>query len=269
MPDQVLIQRAHRFPYDHAVRNCGVRLVEVESRQDLEQAIGSRTAMLLFLNKAEPSGRIKAAEFVEIGRSRGIPTMNDAAADVPPTDTLFRLTRMGFDLVAVSGGKGLQGPQNTGLLLGRRDLIAAARLNTGPNSDSLGRGLKVSKEDMVAVMVALEQYLLRDHDAEWREWERNVRVIGERLAAVPGVRTERFVPAVANRVPHIRIRWDQGQIPVTPAQAMERLRNSDPPIELVPAPSEAGCLEAASCTLLDGEADIVAARLGEILSGRV
>jgi L-seryl-tRNA(Ser) seleniumtransferase len=268
MPTEVVIQRTHRFPYDHAVRNCGVRLVEVDSRGDLERAIGDRTAALLFLNKAEPAGQIHAQEFVAIGKSRGIPTINDAAADVPPMETLFRLTRLGFDLVAISGGKGLQGPQNTGLLLGRRELIAAARLNTGPNSDALGRPLKVSKEDMVGLMVALEQYLQRDHEAEWAEWERRVRVIQERLEALPGVRTERFVPVIANEAPHVRIRWAADTSGMSPADVAQRLREGEPSIEVVPAPSGEGCLEVASSTLLDGEAEIVARRLYEILAGR-
>jgi D-glucosaminate-6-phosphate ammonia-lyase len=267
MPTEVIIQRTHRFPYDHAVRNCGVRLVEIDSRADLERAAGDRTAALLFLNKAEPAGRIHAQEFVAIGKSLGIPTINDAAADVPPMETLFRLTRLGFDLVAISGGKGLQGPQNTGLLLGRQELIAAARLNTGPNSDSLGRPLKVSKEDMVGLMVALEQYLQRDHETEWAEWDRRVRVIQERLESVAGVRTERFVPGIANEAPHVRIRWAAGAAGMSPADVAQRLRDGEPSIEVVPVPSDEGCLEVAVSTLLDGEAEIVARRLYEILAG--
>jgi L-seryl-tRNA(Ser) seleniumtransferase len=266
MRDEVVIQRAHRFAYDHALRNCGVRLVEVESRDDLERAVGERTAALLFLNKAEPDGRITAAEFVETASRREIPTINDAAADVPPVDTLFTLTRMGFDLVAVSGGKGLHGPQNAGLLLGRRELIAAARLNTGPNSDTLGRGLKVSKEDMVGMMVALEQYLQRDHEADWQEWERRARLIEERLEAIPGVRAEQFVPVIANHVPHVRIRWDQRLVRIGAAEVAQRLRDGDPSIEVVPAPAEERCLEVATWTLLDGEAEIVARRIHDMLA---
>jgi L-seryl-tRNA(Ser) seleniumtransferase len=148
MKDEVIVQKSHRFPYDHAIRNCGVRLVEVESREDLDRAVTERTAMLLFLNKAGPCGQITAAEFVRAARSCGVPTLNDAAADVPPAENLSLLLRTGFDLVTFSGGKGLQGPQSAGLLLGRADLIRAARLNTAPHSDTFGRGLKVSKEEI-------------------------------------------------------------------------------------------------------------------------
>ena len=134
MRNEVIIQRPHRFPYDHAVRNCGVRLIEVETSDDLERAVNERTAMMLFLNKNEPQGRITAAEFIRLGKIHGVPTLNDAAADVPPVGNLFAYTRMGFDLVTFSGGKGMQGPQSAGLLLGRRDLIHAARSTPPPTA---------------------------------------------------------------------------------------------------------------------------------------
>ena len=266
MKNEVIVQKSHRFPYDHAVRNCGVRLIEVDTEEDVERALSERTAAMLFLNKGEPQGRIPAARFVQLGKHLGIPTLNDAAADVPPVETLFAFTLLGFDLVAFSGGKGLRGPQGAGLLLGRADLIHAARLNTAPHSDTIGRGLKVSKEEMVAMMVALEVYLQRDHQADWREWERRVDVIREGLAAVPGVTTERFVPQIANQVPHARIRWDQGIVRVTPTEIVRQLRDGDPSIEVVPVPDEEGSLEIASWMLRPGEAEIIAGRLGERLA---
>ena len=266
MKNEVIVQKSHRFAYDHAVRNCGVRLIEVESEDDVERALTERTAMMLFLNKNEPQGRIPAARFVRLGKHLGIPTLNDAAADVPPVENLFAHTLLGFDLVAVSGGKGLRGPQGAGLLLGRADLIHAARLNTAPHSDTIGRGLKVSKEEMIAMMVALEVYLQRDHQADWREWERRVDVIREGLAAVLGVTTERFVPPIANQVPHARIRWDQRLVKVSPAEIVRQLRDGDPSIEVVPVPYEEGSVEIASWMLQPGEAEIIARRLGEGLA---
>ena len=264
MRNEVIIQKSHRFSYDHAVRNCGVRLIEVETREDLVRAVSERTAMLLFLNKNEPLGRITASEFVELGKRHGVPTLNDAAADVPPVDNLFKYTQVGFDLVAFSGGKGIRGPQGAGLLLGRADLIRAARLNTAPHSDTLGRGLKVSKEELVAMLVALELYLERDHDADWREWEARVKVIGDALASVPGVAAERFVPRIANQVPHLRIRWQPGSPPIAPDAVVRQLREGEPSIELVPAPQDENSLEVASWMLEPGEAEIVARRLREI-----
>lgn len=267
MKNEVIIQKTHRFPYDHAVRNCGVRLIEVETRTEFEQAINERTALLLFLNKNEPQGQIKMAEFVQLGRKHGIPTFNDAAADVPPVENLTKSIKLGFDLVTFSGGKGLQGPQSSGLLLGRKDLIQAARLNTIPNSDTIGRGLKVNKEEIVAMLVAVESYLKRDHQADWREWERRVESIGKTLTSIQGVRAERFVPEIANQVPHLRIHWDPRHVQITAAEAARQLREGEPSIELVPAPYVPGTLEIASWMLQPGEAEIVARRIREILTG--
>src|SRR4030095_762950 len=125
MKSEVITQKSHRFGYEHAVRNCGVRLVEGETREDLERAINNQTAMMLFYNNNKPERRIQDVECVQLGKKPRVPTLNDAAADVPPVDNLWKYTKMGFDLVAFSGGKGLRGPQSGGLLLGRQQLIEA------------------------------------------------------------------------------------------------------------------------------------------------
>ncbi len=176
MKSEVIIQKTHRYGYDHAVRNCGIKMIEVETAEELEKAVNERTAMMLFFNDADPKGKIKIDEFIALGKKHGIPTFNDAAADVPPTENLSKYTKMGFDLVTFSGGKGIRGPQSAGLLLGRKELIEAARLNCSPNSDSIGRGMKVNKEEMVGMMVAVEMYLKRDAAKEWKEWERRAKV---------------------------------------------------------------------------------------------
>src|SRR5207247_4467412 len=188
MKSEVIIQKSHRFGYEHAVRNCGVRLVEVETRDDLERAITGKTAMMLFYNNNNKEGRIQDEEFVELGKKHGVPTFNDAAADVPPVDNLWKYRKMGFDLVAFSGGKGLRGPQSAGLLLGRKDLIAAARLNGPPNGNTVGRGMKVNKEEMVGMLAALELYLEKDHEQERRDFEKRAEEIRKSAAAVPGVK---------------------------------------------------------------------------------
>jgi len=121
---------------------------------------------------------------------------------------------------------------------------------------------------MAGMLVALECYLRRDHEAEWREWERRITVIGNAVASIPGVTAERFIPVIANRVPHLRIRWDPRTVTITRDDAARRLRDGDPSIELVPVPAEDGCLEVASWTLLAGEAEIVARRIREVLGPR-
>lgn len=264
MKNEVIIQKTHRFPYDHAVRACGIRLIEVETVAEFERAVSDRTAMLLFLNKSNPLGQFKAAEFVQLGKKHRIPTFNDAAADVPPVENLTKYIKMGFDLVTFSGGKGLLGPQSAGLLLGRKDLIQAARMNTIPNSDTIGRALKVNKEEIVAMLVALENYLKRDHEKDWKEWEQRVSTIRDVLSQVRGVTTERFIPEIANQVPHLRIRWDQNRVAITPAEAAKQLRQGEPSIELVPVSYVPDTLEVAAWTLQAGEAEIIARRLWEI-----
>jgi D-glucosaminate-6-phosphate ammonia-lyase len=265
MKTDVIIQKSHRYGYDHAIRNCGIRFVEVETREELERAINDRTVMMMFLNENDPLGKIKAAEFVELGKKHRIPTFNDAAADVPPVDHLSRYTKMGFDLVAISGGKGLRGPQSAGLLLGRQDLIAAARLNGPPNSDTIGRGMKVNKEEYLGMMVAIEQYVKMDHAAEWREWEKRVKVVSDTVGPVSGVKTETFIPEIANAVPHLRITWDPGAVKITAAEAVKRLREGEPSIELRPGAKDG--LEVAVWMLQPGEAQIVAKRIREVLKG--
>jgi L-seryl-tRNA(Ser) seleniumtransferase len=265
MKTEVIIQKSHRYGYDHAVRNCGTRFIEVETRDELERAIGDRTVMMLFYNRHDPIGQIRAAEFVELGAKHGIPTFNDCAGDVPPVENLSKFTKMGFHLVAVSGGKGLRGPQSTGLLLGTADLIRAARLNGAPHSDAIGRGMKVNKEEMLGLMVAVESALKPGPDTEWREWERRVKVIADTLASLKSVRTEMFVPDITYRVPHLRISWDATAMKIAPPELVRRLREGEPSIEVRSSPKD--CVEVGVWLLQQGEAQTVARRIREILQG--
>jgi uncharacterized pyridoxal phosphate-dependent enzyme len=265
MKSEVIIQKSHRFGYDHAVRNCGVRLVEVETREEMERAINPQTAMMLFYNNNNSEGRIRDEEFTQIGKKHGVPTLNDAAADVPPVENLWKYTKMGFDLVAFSGGKGLRGPQSAGLLLGRKDVIAAARLNAPPNGNSVGRGMKVNKEEMVGMLAALELYLAKDHAAEQRDFEARAETIRSSVAAVPGVKAEIFVPEVANHVPHVRITWDTATRGMTATDAVNKLRAGEPSIG---TRSEGNAVVVGVWMMRPGEEKIVARRLREVLQTR-
>jgi len=234
MKNEVIVQKTHRVAYDHAIRNAGATMIEVETREELERAINDRTAMLFFFNAADPRGQIHHEEFVKLGEKHGVPTLNDAAADIPPVDNLWKYTNMGFDLVAFSGGKGLRGPQSTGLLLGRADLIAAAWLNNNPHSDSLCRTNKVNKEEVVGMLVALERYLDEDHEALWNEWEARCQHIAKALEPFEDVQTRVDVPEIANAVPHLRITWDEQRRGFGPAELAQRLRDGEPRIEVSP-----------------------------------
>lgn len=263
MKNEVILQKTHRFGYDHAVRNVGVRLIEVETSAELERAVNERTALLLFVNCLDASGRIKVEEFARLGKAAGVPTLIDAAADVPPVTNLTRFGKMGYDLVAFSGGKGLRGPQSAGLLLGRQDLIEAARLNGNPYGDSIGRTNKVGKEEIVGMWAALDHFMKQDHEAVWRGWEQRVQTIAALVGAVPGVQTKSFVPEIANHVPHLRISWDSAKNGLTPAEVVKQLREGEPRIEVRPGPADA--LEVAVWMLEPGEEQIVGRRIRDIL----
>lgn len=274
MKSEVIVQRLHRYGYDHAVRVCGVKMVEVDTVAELEAAINERTAMMLFFNDREHVGQIGAEEFVRLGKKHGIPTFNDAAADVPPTENIRKFSQMGFDLVTFSGGKGIRGPQSAGLLLGRRDLIEAARLNCSPNSDSIGRGFKINKEEIIGMMVAVESYLNRDAEAEWRDWEQRVETIASAVANVESMQTETYVPPIANHVPHLKLTWRRDAVGLSAEDVRERMRNGEPSIETTPAstaaslplpPAPEGIEEMmiGVWMLQPGEAEIVAQRLHE------
>jgi L-seryl-tRNA(Ser) seleniumtransferase len=261
MKCEVIAQKSHRFPYDHAVRNCGVCIVEVETREELERAVNPLTAMMLFYNANNFVGQIRDEEFAALGKKFGIPTMNDCAADVPPVENLWKYTRMGFDLVAFSGGKGIRGPQSAGLLLGRKALIEAARLNGPPNSNSIGRGFKVNKEEMLGMLVAVELYLQRDHAKERREFEERAEVVRKAAAAVPGVKAEIFVPEVANHVPHVRVVWERAT-PESAAAVVQGLRDGEPSIG---TRAENNSIVVGVWMMRPGEEKVVARRLRQVL----
>jgi L-seryl-tRNA(Ser) seleniumtransferase len=274
--NEVIIQKSHRYGYDHAVRNCGIKMIEVETTEEFEKAVNERTVMMLFFNDADPRGKIKIDEFVALGKKHKIPTFNDAAADVPPTENLSKYTKMGFDLVTFSGGKGLRGPQSAGLLLGRRDLIEAARMNCSPNSDSIGRGMKVNKEELLGMMVAVEMYLKRDAAAEWKEWERRAKVITDSVAKVKAITPEVYIPQIANHAPHVKLKWDKATLKLTADEVRKRLREGKPSIEIVPASSPATAetqeISLGVWQMQPGEVEVVGKRLREVfpvISGSV
>ncbi len=264
MKTEVIIQKAHRIGYDHAIRNCGVKLVEVETRKELEAAINDNTAMMWFLNANNYEGKVQWEEFVSIAQKAGIPTFIDCAADVPPTENLWKFTGMGFDLVCFSGGKGLRGPQSAGLLLGRKRYIDAAKKNAPPIGDAIGRGMKVNKEEILGMLAALEAYLARDEKAEWDMWEKQVQLIHDHAMSVPGVAAEIHVPQVANHVPSLRVSWDTNKVKITAEDARKALRDGHPSIETVGDKETIGIT---TWMMVPGEERIVAKRLKEVLQG--
>lgn len=262
MKTEVIMQKSHVIGYAHAIKNCGVKIITVETRKELEKAINDKTAMLWFLNAHNFKGQIQYKEFIEVGKQNNIPMMNDCAADVPPVDNLWKYTNMGFDLVCFSGGKGLRGPQSCGLLLGRKDLIEAARLSAPPRGDTVGRGMKVNKEEILAMLMAVENYLSRDHEADWKLWEKQIQLIHDAAKSVNGVEPEIHVPDIANHVPSLRIRWDEDKIKWSPNEVRQQLRDGHPSIETVGGGES---VDITTWMMNPGEERIVAARIKEIL----
>jgi uncharacterized pyridoxal phosphate-dependent enzyme len=274
LKNEVIIQKSHRYGYDHAIRNCGVHFVEVETLEQYDRAFNERTVMAHFFNAAE-GGKISREEWLRVAHQHGVPCFNDAAADVPPISNLWNYTAMGFDLVTFSGGKGMRGPQCSGLLLGRKDLIEAAKKNNSPNSNTIGRGMKVAKEEIVGLVAAVDWFLSQDDGAMEKEYRGRAERIASLLRDLPTVQTQIFVPPVANHVPHLLISYDPSRIKISGTEVMEALRQGMPPIELNPstggAPASAG-LPGGSHVIIVGvwmmqpdEDVVVGQRLREVL----
>ncbi|WP_209331404.1 aminotransferase class V-fold PLP-dependent enzyme [Lunatimonas salinarum] len=264
MKNQVIVQKSHNVGYVHALTNTGVTIVPVETVEELEAAINDRTAMMWFLNYQAPDGKIQHEEFVALGKKHGIPTMIDMAADVPPVENLWKYNDMGFDLVCVSGGKAMKGPQSAGILMGRKDLIAAARLSAPPRGGTIGRGMKVNKEEILGMYVALEKYINTDHAKEWKAWEDKVFMISETVKKVGNVSTDISVPPIANHTPFLEIAWDPNYIRITRPQLQEKLRGGNPSIEVIGGKEHAISLTV--FMLRPGEEKIVAKRISEELT---
>lgn len=273
LKNEVIVQKSHRYDYDHALRNCGIRFVDVETLDEYDQAFTDRTVMAHFFNAAE--GKISREDWVRVAHQHGVPCFNDAAADVPPISNLWNYTQMGFDLVAFSGGKGLRGPQCTGLLLGRKDLIEAAKKNNSPNSNTVGRGLKVAKEEIVGLVAAVDWFLNQDDAAMEAEYRQRAERIAKHVSNLPTIQTQIFIPEVANHVPHLLITYDQNRIKITGREVKQKMREGKPRIELNPStggaaasaglPGGPNTVVVGVWMLQPGEELVVAKRLREVL----
>ena len=262
MKSEVIVQKGHNIGYVHALTNTGAIIVEIETAQELEKAINEKTAMMWFLNSNAPMGKIQHEEWVAIAKKYKIPTMIDMAADVPPVSNLWKYNELGFDLVCISGGKAMCGPQSAGILMGRKDLIAAARLSAPPRGGNIGRGMKVNKEEIVGMYVALEKYINQDHDAEWKMWESKIDFIKTAVNSVEGVTTEISVPPIANHTPLLFIKWDESKVKTNNKDLMLKLRNGSPSIEVM---ANGTGINITVFMLQEGEEKIVAKRVREEL----
>jgi uncharacterized pyridoxal phosphate-dependent enzyme len=261
MPDEVIIQAAHRNAYDRAMRLAGARMVEVVTRAQLQAALSERTAMIAVIGDQAHLGEIPTPAMIEAGRARGIPVLVDAAAERPDVPNVY--LGMGASAVTYSGGKCLRGPQASGLVLGRKDLLWAAWLHGAPHH-GVARPMKAGKEEIMGLLAAVEAWVAgRDHQAEWRAWEAALACIAEALAGLASLTTAVEQPGVANVTPTLRITWNPATLGITPAEAHRRIESGDPPIALHLEP---GGLLVNPYMMEAGEEGIVAARIREVLA---
>ena len=230
MVNRVVIPRSQRFAYDQSVRMIGCHMVEIDTRAELDKALEEPVAMVCLLGKQEHLCEVRLEEFAAICKPRGIPILVDAASEhlEKPSPWLQR----GADLVVYSGGKFLRGPQTSGLLLGNKKLCQAAWRNGSPHQ-ALGRPMKVSKEDIVGVVTAVEYWFGgRDRDAERRKWYDDCRIIAERVASIPGAAGEIVEPSGVDRVPRLRVTWDREKYPLDGLGLRNRTLDGEPRVML-------------------------------------
>lgn len=268
-----------RSAFDSAIRLAGGKLVLAHSPAELDAAINDKTAMVYTTHDGE-----ELQKGLSITKRAGVPILVDQAAGIPPIENLSRFARMGVDLYCFSGGKGLRGPQCSGLLLGRKDLIEAALLNCSPQEGAVCRAMKVGKEEIMGCLAAVEAWHHLDLAALDREWGARVERIKRLVESVPGVSGEIFIPEGGNRYPTLRVLWDEKAFHLTVAQCDEKLRQGEPRIEVLtnsnpslvsavqegdpkgPRREEPNRLEIISSTLEAGEDLIVGKRLRDILN---
>ena len=275
--NEFVIQRAHRFPYDQAYRVPGGVLVEIglgrrTAAHELEAVLGDRTAGVIFLVSpfTSPPGVLPFEEVVRIAHARGVPVLVDAASMVPPRDHLFRYVRGGADLVVYSGGKGIRGPQSTGILVGRPDLIRAATLNASPNQ-AIGRAAKTSKEEIVGLVTALELCLAEDEAAEMAQFRDTCARIVEEVRDIPGLRALVEQDPVNRVIPHAVIFFEDDWRGPSGRDVRRALAEGEPHIYVQQGTFQGGYGEEIAVdpiNLAPGEEKLLAARLREELTRR-
>lgn len=230
---ECVLQKAHRLDYAKAFQVAGMKIIEVERREDFARAITPNTAMIAAIASWERRDDrtpdvMRPEEFIELGRRTGVPVLIDLAAELPPVSNLTKYSDMGADLITISGGKGLRGPQSTGILGGKKALIDAARLHAYPNT-MLARGMKIGKEEIIGLIAAVERFLSLDHEAIQEGWTQMARYVAAQLQGIPGLKAEYVAPRQTELgYDAVKLSWDQKVIPLTLEQARLQLRDGDP-----------------------------------------
>lgn len=273
MKNEVICQTLHKTGWTRQCEAAGARMVTVEEKDDLQKAFNDRTAMFYFLvadrhfgqyrdRLDAPGAKVPLEECIAIAHSHNIPVLVDAAAELPPHDSMSSYTKMGVDMVAFSGGKGLRGPQNAGLLLGRKDLTDKAMRFQSPFS-GIGRDLKVSKEALIGMLAAVERYLKVDHAKEWAYWKSQIDHVRAVAGTIPGVECGDVPEWVTNHVPRLWVNWDEKAFNFTREECFAAMQEADPPV--VPLRTPMG-ITIVPWMMVPGEEKIVAQRLKDVLT---
>jgi seryl-tRNA(Sec) selenium transferase len=226
--NEVIIQKSHRYPFDHQIRQTGAKLVEVETREEMLAAINPKTVAIHFTNILSDKGKVSGAETVAIAREHGLYTFNDAAADVPPKERLWEYPAQGWDMVTFSGGKDIRGPQASGLLIGKEGLIRYALLNMSPQEDRIGRCCKVGKETIFGFLKALEMFVNEDFEETLKLYDARAQVITDAVkkfgvTALP----RQFNPqALGNVTPRYSWLIDASKLKITGQDVMQKLADT-------------------------------------------
>jgi L-seryl-tRNA(Ser) seleniumtransferase len=269
MKDEVIVHKAGIVGYAQAIRHTGAQIVTVGTEagataDELEAAITERTAAIFYFYKEHlMAGQVPLAEGIAIAQRRGVPLIVDAAAQLPPVENLWRFTQMGADLALFSGGKGLCGPQSSGLVVGRKALIEAVAFHANPRM-ALGRPMKVGKEEIVGLLAAVKRYLALDHDAIMQAWEAQVQAVIAAFDGVAHVTVRRAFPSEAGQpMPRAEIIFDEAGLGLTRDEILKRLRQGEPAIALAAAGTSGVFVNPQ--TLQPGQERIICERLREIL----
>jgi uncharacterized pyridoxal phosphate-dependent enzyme len=237
MKSEVIIQKVHRNGYDHAVRNTGATIIDVENREQFENAISERTAMMYYLGgtsgDSETETPVPLEQCLEISRKAGFPVMVDAANMLPPWGNLQKLAALKTDMICVSGGKHMRGPQCSGILAGRADLVKAARRNASPFSDTLGRPLKVGREEIVGIWIAAEKYSKLDFDALDRENQAQAEYLAREFKKILGLQVSFAPHDRTRRVHRLIVDWNEESMRMTRDEMERQLMEGEPRIAVL------------------------------------
>lgn len=272
MRNEIIIHKFHRLPYDQAIRSTGAKLIEIGSLKgvfpwELQSAISDRTAAAFYMACEEKKfTSMSLEEFIKVFHEKNIPVLVDAAAEIPPRTNLTRFIDMGADAVIFSGGKDLRGPQSSGLVLGKREIIKNAILNYNPNF-SIGRSMKVGKEEIIGLLVALEMYLKEDEKERIELWDSMVEFIFSKINTLKGIKVEKIVNyAIGGRpelVPRLLISIEEQQLGISLIEVVKQLKEEKPYIAVYVSKDR---IIISPQMLNKGEEEIVASRLIKIFT---